>query len=172
MRRLPRRPRDGGGEDEVPARNAEYRNRGAVYSKLLMLTGAALVNPGSTLDRRPGQSSQHQAEYQRGARAVCGDARQGSPAAGNPLRFVAVADRPREDPGPCGREFPSVMQDLIAVGVKTHFIYYVVAKNNAYKQPLPDVLEDRPGQMDALASRPARGDPHPAAGQQLSNSSA
>ena len=42
------------------------------------------------------------------------------------------------------------MQDLIAVGVKTHFIYHVVAKNNAYKQPLPDVLEDRPGQMDAF----------------------
>ena len=47
-------------------------------------------------------------------------------------------------------DFPSVMQDLIAVGVKTHFIYHVVAKNNAYKAPLPDVLEDRPGQMDAF----------------------
>jgi hypothetical protein len=43
-----------------------------------------------------------------------------------------------------------VIQDLIAVGVKTHFIYHVVAKNNAYKQPLPDVFEDRPGQMDAF----------------------
>jgi hypothetical protein len=41
-------------------------------------------------------------------------------------------------------DFPSVMQDLIAVGVRTHFIYYVVAKSNAYKAPLPDVLEDRP----------------------------
>jgi hypothetical protein len=47
-------------------------------------------------------------------------------------------------------EFPSVMQDLIAVGVKTHFIYHVVAKNNAYKRPLPDIFEDRPGQMDAF----------------------
>ena len=46
--------------------------------------------------------------------------------------------------------FPSVMQDLIALGVKTHFIYYVVGKNNAYRQPLPDVFEDRPGQMDAF----------------------
>ncbi len=42
------------------------------------------------------------------------------------------------------------MKDLIAIGVKTHFIYYVVAKNNGYKHPLPDVLEDRPGQMDAF----------------------
>ena len=46
--------------------------------------------------------------------------------------------------------FPSVIQDLIALGVKTHFIYYVVAKNNAYRQPLPDVFENRPGQMDAF----------------------
>ncbi len=36
------------------------------------------------------------------------------------------------------------------MGVKTHFIYYVVAKSNAYKQALPDVLEDWPGQMDAF----------------------
>ena len=55
------------------------------------------------------------------------------------IQTLAVAD-----------EFPSVMQDLIAVGVKTHFIYHVVAKNNAYKRPLPDVFEDRPGQMDAF----------------------
>ena len=47
-------------------------------------------------------------------------------------------------------QFPKVMQDLIGVGVKTHFIYHVVAKNNAYSAPLPDVLEDRPGQMDAF----------------------
>jgi hypothetical protein len=46
--------------------------------------------------------------------------------------------------------FPSVVQDLIAIGVKTHFIYYVVGKNNAYRQPLPDVFENRPGQMDAF----------------------
>ena len=55
------------------------------------------------------------------------------------IQALAIAD-----------EFPSVMQDLIAVGVKTHFIYHVVARNNAYKQPLPDVFEDRPGQMDAF----------------------
>jgi hypothetical protein len=55
------------------------------------------------------------------------------------IQALAVAD-----------EFPKVMQDLIASGVKTHFIYYVVAKNNGYRQPLPDVLEDRPGQMDAF----------------------
>jgi hypothetical protein len=47
-------------------------------------------------------------------------------------------------------DFPSVLQDLIASGVKTHFIYQVVAKNNGYRQALPDVLEDRPGQMDAF----------------------
>ena len=55
------------------------------------------------------------------------------------IQTLAVADR-----------FPDVMKDLIAIGVKTHFIYYVVAKNNGYKHPLPDVFEDRPGQMDAF----------------------
>ena len=77
------------------------------------------------------------------------------------IQALAIAD-----------EFPSVMQDLIAVGVKTHFIYHVVAKNNAYKQPLPDVLEDRPGQMDAfgIASGPRR-HPYAASRQQLSASS-
>ena len=43
-----------------------------------------------------------------------------------------------------------MIQDVIAVGVKTHFIYHVVARNNGYKRPLPDVFEDRPGQMDAF----------------------
>jgi processive rubber oxygenase RoxA-like protein len=55
------------------------------------------------------------------------------------VQTLAVAD-----------DFPSVLQDLIAVGVKTHFMYHVLAKNNAYKQALPDVFEDRPGQMDAF----------------------
>ena len=45
------------------------------------------------------------------------------------------------------------MKDLIAVGVKTHFVYYVVAKNNGYKQPLPDVLEDRPGPDGCIRHR-------------------
>ncbi len=38
----------------------------------------------------------------------------------------------------------------MATAVKTHFIYYVVAKNHAYRAAAPDVLEDRPGQMDAF----------------------
>ena len=123
------------------------------YSKLLMLTGAALVESGfDPASTTPGESGQHQAQYQRGpgpVHARCwtrrvsgrkrytGRRRRRSRAA--KMQTLAVAD-----------EFPSVMQDLIAVGVKTHFIYHVVAKNNAYKAPLPDVLEDRPGQMDAF----------------------
>ena len=46
--------------------------------------------------------------------------------------------------------FSDVIKDLVAIAVKTHFTYYVVARNNAYKAALPDVLEDRPGQMDAF----------------------
>ena len=43
-----------------------------------------------------------------------------------------------------------IAQDLIGIAVKTHFIYQVVAKNNAYTAERPDVFEDRPGQMDAF----------------------
>src|SRR6185503_2697706 len=125
---------------------------GQYYSKLLMLTAAALVESGfdvaSTTPVNPAGIKPNTAAI----RALYGEmldkARQRpetlygpAPAqiARGKIQALAVAD-----------EFPSVIQDLIAVGVKTHFIYYVVARNNAYKQPLPDVLEDRPGQMDAF----------------------
>ena len=55
------------------------------------------------------------------------------------IQALAIADN-----------FPSVMQDLIALGVKTHFIYHVVGKNNAYKGPQSEIFEGRPGQMDAF----------------------
>ena len=123
------------------------------FSKLLMLTGAALVESGFDPDvDDAGEPGRHQARTRarcaRCTREMLDKARQrpetlygSSPAqiARGKIQALAVAD-----------EFPSVMQDLIAVGVKTHFIYHVVAKNNAYKRPLPDVLEDRPGQMDAF----------------------
>ena len=125
---------------------------GQYYSKLLMLTAAALVESGfdvaSTTPVNPAGIKPNTAAI----RALYGEmldkARQRpetlygpAPAqiARGKIQALAVAD-----------EFPSVMQDLIAVGVKTHFIYHVVARNNAYRQPLPDVLEDRPGQMDAF----------------------
>ena len=123
------------------------------YSKLLMLTGAALVESGFDADvdharSIPPTSSRTRAPSRRCTRR-CSTRRAQRPEtlygssppqiARGKIQTLAVAD-----------EFPSVMQDLIAVGVKTHFIYHVVAKNNAYKQPLPDVLEDRPGQMDAF----------------------
>ncbi len=121
-------------------------------SKLLMLTGAALVqsgfDPASTTpvnvaDIKPNTTA---------VRALYGEMISkalrrpetlygGSPSqiARAKIQTLAVAD-----------VFPRVMQDFIAVGVKTHFIYHVVAKNNGYKRPLPDVFEDRPGQMDAF----------------------
>jgi hypothetical protein len=125
---------------------------GQYYSKLIMLSAAALVesgfDPASTVPVNP-------ANIQANTRAVkalytemLDKARLrpeslygSSPAqiARAKIQTLAVAD-----------EFPKVMQDLIGSGVKTHFIYCVVARNNAYKQPLPDVLEDRPGQMDAF----------------------
>jgi hypothetical protein len=122
------------------------------YSKLLMLTAAALTesgfDPASTTPVNPAAIKPNTAAIRALYTEMLDKARQrpetlygSAPAdiARAKIQTIAVAD-----------EFPSAMQDLIAVGVKTHFIYYVVAKNNGYKQPLPDVLEDRPGQMDAF----------------------
>jgi hypothetical protein len=122
------------------------------YSKLLMLTAAALVesgfDPRSTTPVNPAGIRPNTGAVRALYTEMLDKARQrpetlygSSPAqvARGKIQTLAIAD-----------EFPKVMQDLIASGVKTHFIYYVVAKNNAYKRPLPDVLEDRPGQMDAF----------------------
>ena len=122
------------------------------YSKLLMLTAAALVesgfDPASTAPVNPANIRPNTGAVRALYTEMLDKARQrpetlygSSPAqiAQGKIQALAIAD-----------EFPQVMQDLIATGVKTHFIYYVVAKNNGYKRPLPDVLEDRPGQMDAF----------------------
>jgi hypothetical protein len=122
------------------------------YSKLLMLTGAAMVesgfDPTSPTPVNPANIRPNTDAVRALYVEMLDKARQrpetlygASPAqiARGKLQALAVAD-----------EFPNMMKDLIAVGVKTHFIYHVVAKNNAYKRPLPDVFEDRPGQMDAF----------------------
>ena len=122
------------------------------YSKLLMLTGAALVESGfdaaSTAPVNPAGIKPNTAAVRALYTEMLDKARVkpetlygSSPEqiARGKIQTLAVAD-----------DFPSVMQDLIAVGVKTHFIYHVVGRNNAYKQPLPDIFENRPGQMDAF----------------------
>jgi hypothetical protein len=122
------------------------------YSKLLMLTGAALVesgfDPASTTPVNPALIKPNTSAVRALYTEMLTKARLrpetlygSAPAeiARGKLQALAIAE-----------EFPSVVQDLIAVGVKTHFIYHVVARNNAYKQPRPDIFEDRPGQMDAF----------------------
>jgi cytochrome c2 len=122
------------------------------YSKLLMLTGAALVRSGfdinSTTPINPATIEVNRDAVQALYGALLDKALRrpetlygSSPAdiARGKLQALAVAD-----------DFPSVMKDLVAVAVKTHFVYHVVARNNGYKAALPDVLEDRPGQMDAF----------------------
>ena len=122
------------------------------YSKLLMLTGATLAksgfDPSSSAPVNPANIRPDTGAVRALYTAMLDKARQhpetmygASPAqiARAKIQTLAVADT-----------FPSVIQDLIALGVKTHFIYQVVAKNNAYRQPLPDVFGDRPGQMDAF----------------------
>jgi hypothetical protein len=125
---------------------------GQYYSKLIMLTAAALVESGFDPNSRTPVNPAAIKPNMSGVKALYAEmldkARQhpetlygSSPVeiARGKIQTLAVADA-----------FPSVVQDLIAAGVKTHFIYQVVAKNNGYKQALPDVLENRPGQMDAF----------------------
>ena len=125
---------------------------GQYYSKLIMLTAAAMTESGfDPTTRTPvnptaikPNSSAVKALYTEmvdKARKQPETLYGASPAdiARGKIQALAVAS-----------EFPSVLKDLIAAGVKTHFIYQVVAKNNGYKNALPDVLEDRPGQMDAF----------------------
>jgi hypothetical protein len=122
------------------------------YSKLLMLTAAALVesgfDPAATTPIKPAEIRPDTSAVRALYTEMLDKARlrpetlygsSGAAIARGKIQTLAVADA-----------FPSVVQDLVAVGVKTHFIYYVVAKNNAYKAPLPDIFEDRPGQMDAF----------------------
>ena len=122
------------------------------FSKLLMLTGAALVesgfDPESTTPVNPADITPDTGAIRALFTEMLDKARErpetlygpsGTQIARAKLQTLAVAD-----------EFPTVMQDLIGIAVKTHFIYHVVAKNNAYAAELPDVLEDRPGQMDAF----------------------
>jgi hypothetical protein len=122
------------------------------YSKLLMLTAAALVESGfdpaartpvnpATIKPNTGAVRALYLEMLDKARQHPETLYGSSPEqiARGKIQALAIAG-----------EFPNVIKDVIAIGVKTHFIYYVVAKNNAYKAPLPDVLEDRPGQMDAF----------------------
>ncbi len=122
------------------------------YSKLLMLTAAALVESGfdvaSTAPVNPANIRPNTGAVRALYTEMLDKARQ------RPETIYGSAPdqiaRAKVQALAIAGEFPKVIQDLIAVGVKTHFIYYVVARNNGYKAPLPDVFEDRPGQMDAF----------------------
>ena len=172
VRGLPRRPRDGVREDEVPARHAQHGDRSAVLLEAADAHRARRSSSPASIPRPPTpvnpagikpNTSAIRALYTEmldKARLRPETLYGSSPAqiARGKIQTLAVAD-----------EFPSVMQDLIAVGVKTHFIYHVVARNNAYKRPLPDVFE-RPSRPDGCLWHrlgPGR-DPHAPQGQQLS----
>lgn len=122
------------------------------FSKLLMLTGAALVgsgfDPASTTPANPA-AIRPKTSAVRALYTEMVDKARRRPETLYGSDPVSIA-RAKIQTLAVASEFPSVMRDLIAVGVKTHFIYHVVAKNHGYKQPFPDVFEDRPGQMDAF----------------------
>jgi hypothetical protein len=122
------------------------------HSKLLMLTGAALVGSGfdpmkmtpvSPTDIKPNMNAVLALYDEMLDKAIFHPetlyGRSPSQIARAKIQTLAIADN-----------FPSVIKDLISVGIKTHFIYHVVGKNNAYKYPQSEIFEDHPGQMDAF----------------------
>jgi hypothetical protein len=122
------------------------------YSKLLMLTGAALVKSGFDATSSTPVSPNNIEVNRDAVQALYGAMIE--KALHHPETFYGDSPealaRGKLQALAVANAFPEVIKDLVAVAVKTHFIYYVVAKNNAYKAALPDVLEDRPGQMDAF----------------------
>jgi mono/diheme cytochrome c family protein len=46
--------------------------------------------------------------------------------------------------------FGGIMKEIIGTGIKTHYIYNVVAGKNYYGNSTPDLLNNRVGQMDAF----------------------
>jgi mono/diheme cytochrome c family protein len=122
------------------------------YSKLLMLTGAALVasgfDPASTSRIDPKRIRPNTGAIRALYVEMLDKARlRPETLYGSSPEQIA---RAKIQTLALAAEFPKAIQDLIATAAKTHFIYHVVAKNNGYKHSLPDVFEDRPGQMDAF----------------------
>ncbi len=122
------------------------------YSKLLMLTAGALVasgfDPASTTPVNPAALEPKTSAV----KALYGEMLDKARHRPETLYGASPADvaRGKQQTLLVASEFPSVIKDLIALGVKTHFIYHVVGRNHAYRQSRPDVFEDRPGQMDAF----------------------
>jgi hypothetical protein len=122
------------------------------YAKLLMLTSAAVLesgfDPQSHTPVNPANIRPSTAAMRALYTAMLDKARLHPETLYGPA--PAQIARAKVQALAVAEEFPSVIRDLIATGVKTHFIFKVVAANQAYTRPLPDVFEDRPGQMDAF----------------------
>lgn len=135
------------------------------FSRLLMLTGAALVERGLDLES---QELARVDEIEPNSDAVIG-------------LYRAMIDKVLEAPGSfygdSGQQrlrgyfmvwraawnFPRIVKDLIGTAVKTHYIYQAIGARYAFNaerqlaagrisdvQQMPDVMQDRVGQMDAF----------------------
>ncbi len=135
------------------------------FSRLLLLTGAALVKSGFDLNSREFAKAD---EIKPDSDAVIG-------------LYRAMIDKVLANPGSfygngeqqrlrahfmawrAAWNFPSIIKDLIGSAVKTHYIYYVIGAQYAYNAQkqlaagrisdpgqMPDVMNHRVGQMDAF----------------------
>ena len=171
VRGVPRRPRGGGREDEVPARHAQHRDRSAVLLEAADAHRARRSsNPASIPSSpTPVNPADDQAEYERGAGAVHGDARQGAAAARDAVRIVAGADRARQDPDARGRRrIPE--RDAGSDRRRRQDALHLLRRREEQRLQAPAAgrprRSPRPDGRVRHRVRPGR-DPHAAPGQQL-----
>ncbi|MFK8028945.1 MAG: hypothetical protein AB8G18_01785 [Gammaproteobacteria bacterium] len=135
------------------------------YSKLLMLTGASLVESGFDLESKEFADPENIKPdtdimiglYQAMLHKVITD----------PGSFYGTSDsqklRAEYMVWRAAVNFPAIAKDLISTAVKTHYIYYVVAAQNGFNaekqikagrmddaSQMPDLMNNRVGQMDAF----------------------
>ena len=137
---------------------------GQHYAELLLETGLAMIESGFSIDAESMPNPDDIEPRRKVIQAL----------------FLRMIDRARDDATVAtiygdrpediqrakvqtywvAKDFASYVSKLIGTAVKTHFIYHQVAKQHAFNpnnpqkaspdQKVPDLMNDRPGQMDAF----------------------
>ena len=135
------------------------------FSKLLMLTGLALIESGFSLESDSLPESADQITPSRDAVLALFTRMLTQAIDNNKVKTIYGASRKeiaraRYQTYAVARDFPTYIGELIGVAIKTQYIYYQVANKYAFnadnsnrkspEQKVPDVINDRVGQMDAF----------------------
>lgn len=135
------------------------------YSKLLMLSGFALIESGFDIEADSLPETPDQIKPS--SKAILALYTRMLTRAIDPELVKTIygpddeqIERARLQTHAVAKDFPKYISDLIGVAVKTQYIYYQIARQNAFAsdnplkqstdQMMPDVIGDRIGQMDAF----------------------